>query len=471
MFISGLIYTVFIISLCYFLGLTVYYVFLALVASLESARKQLEGSGEDYSLVYFSTFKIPVSFVIPAHNEEEWIADCLKSILNINYPEFEVIIVNDGSQDDTLKVLDSILKLRHIEMVYPRHYPDGTVRRILKSDSYPNVTVIDKESGNKKAGAVNAGLNIAKNRFVCVIDADTVLERDSLLKVMGQIEKDPDRIIGAGSYFGLVNGLEIKEGSVVSYDFPYNPIIAYQNIEYMRSLIGNRMAWSRYNATPNVAGGFGIWRRDILYELGGFSSDYTCEDLEFTFRAQDYAAKNKDKGYRILMLPYYAGWTEGPSTIKSLISQRDRWQRVVIETSWKYKYMTFNPKYGYFGLLTMPYYILYEVLGVFAEIISIAFAAWGAFLGLLKWDVFFAFFFFMLLSQSFISLLCILTFMEGERLLKIRYILYLIFLSLIEFFWYRWIISIAKLKGTLSFLRRKRTFDRYARPKRPQNPQ
>jgi len=466
MFIPKVIYSVFLISLVYFVALTVYYMFLAVVASLEGAKKELEGAGEDYSLVYFSTFKIPVSFVIPARNEEEWIADSLKSILNLNYPEFEVIIVNDGSTDNTLAVLDSILKLRQIDTIYAKHYRDGVVRRMLKSDNYPKVTVIDKEAGNKKAGAVNAGLNIAKNRYVCVIDADTVLERDSLLKVMAQIEKDPDRIIGAGSYFGLVNGLKVKDGTVMEYNFPYNPIIAYQNIEYMRSLIGNRMAWSRYNATPNVAGGFGIWRRDILYELGGYSKDYTCEDLEFTFRAQDYAAKNREKGYRILMLPYYVGWTEGPSNIRSLISQRNRWQRVVIETSWEYKYMTFNPRYGYFGFLTMPYYIIYEVFGVFAEIVSVAFVAFGAFSGVLNWNVFLAFFLFMLLSQAFTSLLCILTFMEGERLFKVRYILYLISLTLVEFLWYRWIISIAKLTGTWDFLRNKRTFDQYARPKR-----
>jgi cellulose synthase/poly-beta-1,6-N-acetylglucosamine synthase-like glycosyltransferase len=466
MFAHSFIYFVFLASLAYFLALTAYYVFLAFVASMEGARKEAEGAGEDYSLVYFSTFRLPVSFVIPAHNEQEWICDCLRSILNLNYPEIEVVVVNDGSTDKTLAVLDAMLKLEPVDMMYVRHYKGGPVRKIYKSRAHPNVTVVDKESGNKKAGAVNSGLNVAKNDFICVLDADTVLERDSLLKVMAQVEKDPDHIIGVGSYFGLVNGLKVREGTVTEYSFSYNPLIAYQNIEYIRSLIGNRMGWSRYNATPNVAGGFGIWRKDILYELGGFSKDYTCEDLEFTFRAQDHAARHPEKGYRIIMLPFYAGWTEGPSNIKSLVSQRNRWQRVVIETSLKYAYMTFNPWYGHFGFLVLPYYIFYEVLGVFAEIISVAFVAYGAFAGILDWGVFCAFFLLMVLSQSFISLLCLLTFLEGERLFKPRYIAYLVFLSVVEFFWYRWIISAAKISGTWDFLRNKRSFDRYARPKR-----
>lgn len=461
-----IIYAVFLAALAYFLVLTVYYIFLALMSSVEGAKKEMEGEGEDYSLIYFSTFKIPVSIVVPARNEEEWIADCIKSILNLNYPEFEVIVVNDGSTDRTLQVLDGMLKLSPADVPYIRHYHDGVVRRIFKSGLHPNVTVIDKEHGHKKAGAVNAGLNIARHDYICVIDADTILERDSLLKIMAQVEKEPDKIIGVGSYFGLVNGFKVKDGTIADYCFSYNPIIAYQNIEYIRSLIGNRMAWSRYNATPNVAGGFGIWRKDILYELGGYSTEYTCEDLEFTFRAHDYAAKNKDKGYKIIMLPYYAGWTEGPSNIKSLISQRNRWQRVAIETSLKYKYMTLNPKYGYFGFMVMPYYILYEVLGVFVEIISIAFVAAGWIMGTLQWYVFLGFFLFMLLTQAFNSLLCILTFVETGRLLKLRYIAYLIGLSLVEFLFYRWIISVAKVSGTIDFFRKKRSFDQYTRPKR-----
>lgn len=466
MSVPSIIYAVFLISLVYFAVLLVFYLFLVLVGSFEGIRRTSQGEGEDYPLFYLSTLKLSVSIIMPARNEEEWISDSLKSLINLNYPNFEIIIVNDGSTDKTLERLNDLLDLKPFDLMYVRRYKDGKVRGILRSEKYPNITVMDKESGNKKGGAVNAGLNIARYDYICVIDADTILERDSLLKVMAQVDRDPDKIIGAGSYFGLVNGCKIKDGMVTEYSFSYKPVIAYQNIEYLRSLIGNRLAWSRYNAMPNVAGGFGVWRKDILYELGGFSIDFTCEDIEFTFRAHDYIARHKEKGYKILMLPYRAGWTEGPSNIKSLILQRNRWQRVVDETVWKYKYMMLNPRYGSFAFLTMPYFLLYEVLGVFMEAISLAFVTAGWIMGVLEINIFFAYLCFMLLSQAFSSLLCILSFVEVQRLFRIKYIMYLVALTLVEFFWYRWFISAAKFMGTFDFLRQKRTFDMYVRSKR-----
>lgn len=461
-----IIYAVFIASLGYFLVLTIYYLFLAVIGSIEEMKKAMQGESEDYSLFYFSSLKLPVSIILPAHNEEDWISDSLQSLLNLNYPEFEIVVVNDGSTDGTFDILNKILKLKPVDAMYIKHYKDGRLRGVLKSENYPNVTVIDKDRGNKKAGAVNAGLNVARHEYICVMDADTVLERDALLKVMAQVEKEPDKVIGVGSYFGLINGFKIKNGTIMDRSCSYNPIVAYQNVEYIRSFIGNRLAWSKYNAMPNVAGGFGVWRKDVLYELGGFSPDFTCEDIELTFRAHDYIVKNKEKGYRIVMLPFYVGWTEGPDNIPALIMQRNRWQRVVNETVWKYKYMTCNPKYGFFGFLAMPYFVLYEVFGVFMEVISIAFVSAGWLMGVLNLNVFLAYLLFMLLSQAFVSLLSMLAFVEGQKLFKIRYIVYLIILTLGEFLCYRWIISISKIIGTISSLRGIKSFDQYDRAKR-----
>ena len=261
-----------------------------------------------------------------------------------------------------------------------------------------------RREATKKAGAVNAGLNIARYDYVCVIDADTVVEQDSLLKVMAQITKDPERIIGVGSYFGLSNGLKIKDGVILEKSFSFNPVIAYQDLEYIRCLFGYRIGLDRFNAMPNVAGGFGVWRRDIMYELGGYSIDFTCEDIELTFRAHKYIVDNKEKEYKIIMLPYYAGWTDGPGNINTLLQQRDRWQRVVIETIWEYKYMLFNPRYGAFGFLTLPYYTLYEVLGVYFEIISIIFVISGWLLKILDNNTLLAYIIFMLTCQAISSL-------------------------------------------------------------------
>ncbi len=466
-FLGKALYTVFLIYLAYFLLLTSFYLFLSFVGFIEGKKRSWENEEEDYPLTYLSSIAIPVSIIIPARNEEEWIRDSLLSVLNLNYPKFEVIIVDDDSKDRTFDVINEVLELKAVDLPYARHHKDGVVRTILKSQKYKNVTVIRKVAGTKKAGAVNAGLNFAKNEYVCVVDADTVLEQSALLKVMAHVEKEPDRVIGMGSYFGLSNDLKIKDGIILERFFSFNPIIAYQNLEYIRSFIGNRIGWSRYNAMPVVAGGFNVWRRDVLYDLGGYSLDFTCEDIEFTFRAHDYLARNKGKGYKIIMLPYSVGWTEGPSNVPSLILQRSRWQRVTDETVARYKYMILNPRYGWFAFLTLPYFLLYEVLGVFFEVTSVIFLVCGLMLGVLQLKVFLVFMLFMILSQVIVSLLSIFSFIRIQRLFPLRYIIYLMLLSLVEFFCYRWIISAAKLVGTYTYFKGVKEHEQYKRAKRP----
>ena len=403
-------YYIFIFFFSYFLLLSVFYLFLAFLGFIEGRKRSWESQEEDYPLAYLSSNAISVSIIVPARNEEGWIADSLLSILNLNYPKFEVIIVDDGSLDKTLEVIDKILELKPLDMPYAKHYKDGIIQTIFRSVKYPNVKVISKDKGLKKAGAVNAGLNFARNEYVCVVDADTVLEQHALLKVMAHVGRDPDKIIGIGSYFGLSNDLKIREGRILERNFSFNPLIAYQNLEYIRSFIGNRIGWSRYNAMPVVAGGFSMWRRDVLYELGGFSADFTCEDIEFTFRAHDYLVKNKDKDYRIIMLPYSVGWTEGPSNIASLISQRSRWQRVTNETVMHYKYMILNPRFGAFAFLALPYFLLYEVFGVFFELASILFIGLGWASGLFDLKVFLLFVLLMSLTQAITSIFSIFSF-------------------------------------------------------------
>ena len=455
----------FFLFLGYYVILALYYLVLGLIGFSVGRQRGAEDAGEDYRLLAASSFTLPVSIVLPAHNEEAWIADSLQSLLNLNYPEFEIVIVNDSSTDATMEILTEKLGLLPVHNPYTDHFGSGRIQGLFKSTKYPFVSVLSKESGQKKAGAVNAGLNLARYKYVCVVDADTVLEPDALMRVMAQVEKDPEKIIGVGSYFGLANGLEIENGRVVGKNFLRSPLIAYQELEYIRSFIGNRLTWSRWNAMPNIAGGFGVWRRDVLMAMGGYDHECSCEDIELTFRAHEYLAQHPEAGYRIEMLPYVVGWTEGPHTIRNLIGQRNRWHRATIETTLKFKHMLFNPTYGKFGFLTLPYFFLYEVLGIFFEIGSIAVTVLGFLSGVFDLKLLVGFLVFMTLFQAFTSLLPLVAFHREQKIYRPGEFAYLALLSVIEFAVYRWIIVVARVTGTVDFFRGVHTYDGVPRAK------
>ncbi|MFA5038673.1 MAG: glycosyltransferase [Candidatus Omnitrophota bacterium] len=452
----------FILFFAYFSLVMSYYLFLGLMALLESYRRRKQDDSEEPGVFFVSTFSIPVTVLVPAHNEEVWIKDVVQAILKLNYPEFEVIVIDDGSTDGTMAALRDLLDLDSVHQPYIDEFDAGRIKGIYRSRRHPQVRVLSKEGGQKKAGALNAGLNLARYKYICVIDADTILEPDALLKVMTQVQKDPENIAGVGSYFGLLNGFEVKDGVIVSRNFTKKPLIAYQNLEYIRSFIGNRISWSRMKATPFIAGGFAVWRRDVVVSSGGFSPDYSSEDVEFSFRVRE-CGKRAGQEYKLLMLPYVMGWTLGPSTVGSFILQRNRWQRVANEAVSKYSHMIFNPRYGAFGCFTLPYFLFYEVLGGFFELASLLIVITGFVFGFLSFKVFSTFLVFVLISQAFISLLSLFIFYRQTRLLTPGMIFYLGALSILEFFWYRWIILFAKLQGSFAFLARIRTFDQFVR--------
>lgn len=449
----------------YFALVMVYYLFLGVLALFESYRRRKQDDAEEPGVFFVSTFSIPVTILVPARNEEAWIGNVVQAILKLDYPEFELIVIDDGSTDDTMKVLCDLLDLDSEHQPYIDRFNSGRIRRILRSRSHPNVRVLSKEGGQKKAGALNAGMNLAKYKYICAIDADTVLEPGALLKVMTEVQKDPENIVGVGSYFGLLNGFDVREGSIVSRDFTKRPLIAYQNLEYIRSFIGNRISWSRMRATPFIAGGFAVWRRDVVVSAGGFSPDYSSEDVEFSFRVRECGLK-AGQNYRLLMLPYCIGWTLGPSTVRSFVLQRNRWQRVANEAVAKYSHMVFNPRYGAFGCFTLPYFLLYEVLGVFFELASLLVVISGFATGLLSFRVFSTFLAFVVMSQAFVSLLALFVFYRQTKLLKPAHVFYMGVLSVLEFLWYRWILLFAKLQGSAAFLAKIRTFDQFARSKK-----
>jgi len=356
------------------------YFALIVVGLVENAVRRVEGRIHDYATLASSRFTIPVSVILAAYNEESAISATVWSLLRQDYPELEVIVVNDGSKDGTLDRLAADFELEQLEMFPRKVIETSPVRGYYRSRVHPQLLVVDKENGGK-ADALNVGINTARFRYVCGVDADTVFAPDALLRGMRLVMTDPGRIVGVTAHLTIAR----DPGRVMSAprgrrEADRSPLMAFQHLDYVRAFFNNRVAWSRLDFMLCAIGAFQIWRRDLLEELGGFARGYTCEDIELTFRVHEKLRREK-RPFRILCLPDSVGATEGPDTVRKLVSQRERWQRVILETLWAYRRMTLNPRYGTAGMLGLPYYILSEALAPLFE--TLALVTLGAGVGLL----------------------------------------------------------------------------------------
>ena len=285
--------------LAYLVGATLLYLSLAMVAGVQTLIRNRQERAEDFDAIAGYRFTIPVSVIAPAYNEEVIILATVRSLLEFEYPEHEVVVVNDGSTDRTLDLLKGEFGLEPRQVFFRRVLPSREVRGIYRSKKEPRLVVIDKENGGK-ADAMNCGVNLSRYRYVCCVDADTFYAPEALLKTMRLAQKDPARVIGITSPVAVGSQPEARRmngsGQVV---IDRRPLVDFQYLDFLRSFLNNRLAWSRFKVMLCVAGVFSVWRRDVVQELGGFSPDFTCEDLEFTFRVHRHFLRSKEP-YQVL---------------------------------------------------------------------------------------------------------------------------------------------------------------------------
>ncbi|HSA95033.1 MAG TPA: glycosyltransferase family 2 protein, partial [Acidobacteriota bacterium] len=310
----------------------------------------------------------PISVIVPAYNEAAGIIESVRSLLSLSYPVFEVIVVNDGSTDGTLERLVEAFELRPSKAVFRKSVQTLPVRGIYRSAVQPKLVVVDKING-KKADALNAGLNISRYPLFCAVDADSVLEKDALLKVVRPFLEDPERTIGAGGIIRLSNGCVVKDGQVVRVGIPRNWIARFQILEYLRAFLGGRMGMSMMRSTLIISGAFGIFRKDLALACGGYRAASITEDMDLVIRMQKHLHEKK-KPYRIQFIPDPICWTEAPEDLRVLARQRSRWHRGLIQTLVRFRRMLFNPRYGIAGMFAMPFYAVFEMGGPFIEVLG-----------------------------------------------------------------------------------------------------
>ncbi|HEX2345114.1 MAG TPA: glycosyltransferase family 2 protein [Gaiellaceae bacterium] len=446
------------VYLCVVYGI---YLSLLAVAIVESRQRRLETEADDHDTIAHSRFLPPVSVLVPAHNEVGGLPDAVRSLLALEYPEFEVIVISDGSTDGTVERLRDEFELMPVELSSRAVVATEPVGAVFRSHAERRLVVLDKRGGGK-ADALNVGLNYCRYRFVCGVDADMVFARDALSRAMCAFLSDPAQVVGLTSFVEIAeNPASALRG--VEYRIPDSrPFLLFQTLDYLRAFFNNRIAWSRLGFMLCAVGAFQVWRRELLDELGGWSREFTCEDIELTFRVHR-VLQERGEPYRVLCLPDRIGVTEGPDTIGKLVAQRERWQRVILETWWANRRMCFNRRYGRVGMLGMPFYLASEIVAPAFELLAAATLVVGAALGLVDWWLFALVLLLISLVNSGFSSASLLMVERQSGAYRPTGLLRLLALMPVEILVYRPVLSWARMKGTWRFLRGDKAWHKFER--------
>ena len=351
--------------LAYFVALQLYMFYLA-VRSAAVLRKShhLDRFGRVGEML--SSHRVPpVSIVIPAYNEEQGIVEAVRSMAIVAYPRLEIVITNDGSADNTLRCLIEAFDMERVRIPYRPDIKTQEVKAIYRTHSPIRITVIDKENGGR-ADALNAGINAARYPFALCTDADVILDANCLIRSMRHVVEDRERTISVGGNIRPLNGSRVELGHLVEATVPKKMIPRMQVLEYLRTFVTSRPAWSDMHALPNVSGAFGVWKRSAVIDVGGFTAGHMGEDMDLTMRLHRYHLDRKIP-YRIVYEPAAVIWTEVPESARVLKRQRIRWHRGLITTVVDFRKMTFNPKYKTVGMVTWPGMVLFEYLAPIVE--------------------------------------------------------------------------------------------------------
>jgi cellulose synthase/poly-beta-1,6-N-acetylglucosamine synthase-like glycosyltransferase len=309
--------------------------------------------------------------VVPAHNEEAGIVTSVKALLSLRYPRHEVVVVDDGSADATLARLVEAFDLVELPREVPQDIPfRAEVRGLyVPRDGRTRLVVVSKENSGRSE-ALNVGVNVATEPLVAMIDADSILEPDALLRVAKPFADDPTRVVATGGTIRPANGCRVVAGRIIDVQAPRTWLPRVQLVEYLRAYLVGRTGWSRFGGLILISGAFGLFRRDVLVDVGGLDPDSIGEDFELVLRIHR-RMRDRKADYRVEFVPEPVSWTEVPSSLQVLRHQRRRWHRGLWETLWQYRGMLFRPRYGRVGVVALPYYWLFELVAPLLELYGI----------------------------------------------------------------------------------------------------
>lgn len=429
------------------------YVILAIVSAITLTQYLRKNSYVDYNSIILAPLIPSVSVISPAFNESKSIVENVRALLSLYYNDLEVIVVNDGSTDNTLDKLVEAYDLVRVNYAFDYRLPCERIRAVYKSNnrSFRKLLVIDKINGGK-SDSLNAGINVSQKRLIVSIDADSIMEPDALLKLVKPfLESTEKRVIGAGGVIRIANSCEIEGGQIRAIHLPKRFLPRIQVLEYTRAFLMARMAWSKLDGLLLISGALGMFDKEVVIKAGGYSIDTVGEDMELVVRMRRYMAENNEK-YVVTYIPDPLVWTEVPENLKVFARQRNRWTRGTMETLFRHKKIFFRKKYGKFGMLGYPFWFFFEWLAPLIEFFGLLYFTIIAFLGMINWSFFLLLFIFVYTFSISLSIWAVLfEEMTFHKYQKKRDVIKLIAIAFLEPFFFHPLTVILAVKANFDY--------------------
>lgn len=399
-----------------------------------------------------------ISIIAPAFNEEATIIESANSLMNLKYPDYELIIVNDGSKDNTIQTLIQYFNLEKVDVEVNEQLATKPIRGIYRNKSMPKLTVVDKENGGK-ADSLNTGINISSKEYFCGIDADSLLETDALLKLTSQVVDATVECPAMGGNIFPINGCRVDKGLLLDLHIPANPLARLQTIEYIRAFMAGRVGWAYLECLLIISGAFGLFKKDRIIEIGGYLTssgkyhkDTVGEDMELVVRLSRHMLETKQK-FKVNYAFNANCWTEVPESHAVLKRQRDRWHRGLIDILTFHRKIMGNPRYGKIGMIAFPYFFIFEMMGPLVEIQGYAMVVLATGLGLLNAKVALLLFISTILLGIVISLASLYLAEKETDYFSLNELAILIAYAIAENFGPRQIISLWRVTGYINSLK------------------
>ena len=448
------------VVLAYFVALGVFYLVLYISAAVEMQKYLRQVRAERYREILSSEIAPSISMLVPAHDEESTIIESVRALLTLAYPQLEIVVVDDGSTDETLSVLNSTFELVPISPIYDTRVQTEAVQAIYRSKQYPNLVVVAKENGGK-ADSLNAALNIARGELVCAIDADTIIDPDGLRRLVRPFIRSRD-VVAAGATIRVANGCTVTHGRLASERGPHRALAGIQAVEYLRAFLFGRPGWNRLGGNLLISGAFGLFRRQSLLDINGYVKT-VGEDMELVTRLRRHSYETGQPG-RVEFVPDPVAWTETPTSFKQLSRQRERWSRGFSDTLWRHRRVLMNPRYGVLGMVVFPAFLVFEWLAPIVEAAGLVLVPIGLILGEVTRT--FAILFFSLACGVGILLSMLALLLEElsfRRYGRVRDRALLVVWAVIENFGYRQLTVWWRLRGVASYIRGKKSWGKVER--------